>query len=163
MPTTPILGLPYPAPSDPPDVPTDLRELAEALEGGLIGKNYSPAWSQDDGSSLAIGNGTLAGRYWRIADLVIANVQMTRGSTTNTGTGAYRWTAPVPMSAAGILACHGSGRVNAAAVTPVVAGSPGSGFLCAYRTSDGTRIGSATPGSWAAGHVIAFTVLYTAA
>jgi hypothetical protein len=32
MPTTPILLLPYPAPGDPADVPTDMNELATRLE-----------------------------------------------------------------------------------------------------------------------------------
>jgi hypothetical protein len=33
MPTTPIYQLPYPAASDPADVPLDMRELADAIEG----------------------------------------------------------------------------------------------------------------------------------
>jgi hypothetical protein len=32
VPTTPILELPYPSPSDPSDIPSDLQALAEALE-----------------------------------------------------------------------------------------------------------------------------------
>lgn len=35
MPTTPTHALPYPAPGEVPDVPTDLRELAEAVETAL--------------------------------------------------------------------------------------------------------------------------------
>lgn len=38
MPDTPTLLLPYPAATDPADVPTDLRELAERLELVMPGK-----------------------------------------------------------------------------------------------------------------------------
>lgn len=35
MATTSIYALPYPEPSDPPDVPSDIQALAEAVEGQL--------------------------------------------------------------------------------------------------------------------------------
>ena len=36
MPTTPILALPYPASSDPADVPADMGELANAIDDSVI-------------------------------------------------------------------------------------------------------------------------------
>ena len=43
MPTTPTYALPYPAASDPADVPTDMNELATALDGLIIAKTIADA------------------------------------------------------------------------------------------------------------------------
>jgi hypothetical protein len=41
MPTTPIYALPYPAATDPADVPLDMQELAEAVEARQAGKELA--------------------------------------------------------------------------------------------------------------------------
>jgi hypothetical protein len=47
MPTTPILLLPYPAPGDPADVPTDMNELATRLETVITGATSGLTKIQD--------------------------------------------------------------------------------------------------------------------
>jgi len=42
MPETPTLALPYPAPTDPADVPTDMRLLAEAVEAAMAAAGVPP-------------------------------------------------------------------------------------------------------------------------
>lgn len=46
MPTTPVYSLPYPAATDPADVPIDLGELATAAEAALQGGLFAEAPTQ---------------------------------------------------------------------------------------------------------------------
>lgn len=54
MPVTPGLGLPYPEPTDPPDVPSDLELLAEAVEATVL---PAPAIAGDPGDALVLDAG----------------------------------------------------------------------------------------------------------
>jgi hypothetical protein len=47
MPTTPVLGLPYPAATDPADVPTDMQELANRLEAVIPTRIYDQTLATD--------------------------------------------------------------------------------------------------------------------
>lgn len=55
---------------------------------------YTPSWISS-GTAPALGNGTLTGRYKRQGDLVAVHINLTTGSTTTYGTGAYTLTLPV--------------------------------------------------------------------
>ncbi len=51
---------------------------------------WTPTWRNGAGGILlAIGNGTIIGRYWVYGKRVIFEINMTRGSTTNVGTTTY--------------------------------------------------------------------------
>lgn len=56
---------------------------------------YTPSWTSS-GTTPAIGNGTLAGRYRRStgSDLVIAEVRVLWGTTTTNGTGVFFFSLP---------------------------------------------------------------------
>jgi hypothetical protein len=73
--------------------------------------SYTPTWSAS-GTAPAIGNGTLTGRYRRVAngDLVIVEIHQTWGSTTTNGTGFYSWSLPVTATSSAV-GTYGSGHV----------------------------------------------------
>lgn len=88
MPTTPYLALPYPAPSDTPDVAYWQQQLADEVEAAVIARGawvaYTPSLA---GTGWALGNGTLTGRYTRIQDTIIFQARLVIGSTTTKGSG----------------------------------------------------------------------------
>lgn len=57
---------------------------------------YTPTWSTS-GSAPTLGNGTLTGRYRQPpgTGLVVAEVQFVVGSTSNIGTGEFRFSLPI--------------------------------------------------------------------
>lgn len=63
--------------------------------------SYNVTWTST-GTTPAIGNGTLAGRYRQPinGDLVIAEVRLVGGSTTTWGTGVFFFSLPVAASSA---------------------------------------------------------------
>jgi hypothetical protein len=67
MPTTPNLQLPYPAVGDPADVPTDMNELATALDGLIHRATYgtTPPASPVDGDEWILPVDTTNGIMWR--------------------------------------------------------------------------------------------------
>jgi hypothetical protein len=86
---------------------------------GEAGTVFTPTWSSS-GTQPTIGNGSLIGRYMRVNKLVYVSMQLTIGSTTNVGTGAFLFGFPVT-----------------AAATPTNFGTmPNGGFL--YDNSAGT-------------------------
>ena len=207
--TTTRAALPYPTLPDTPDVPRDVKALADrlaliegaptytsstrptpAFEGQLIfesdtsllmrydgttwrplaargWKSYTTAWTNGPGGGgLAIGSGTLEGFYIQVGDLVHYYVRLGRASDTNLGTTGYAFTLPVdPASFQNAL---GAGTVqrSGSGMPFVVMGTGGSTVVLVIpgtSTTFGTRVGSANPGSWAAGDVIAFGGTYRAA
>lgn len=65
MPTTPTLALPYPASSATPDVPYDLQQLAQAVEGAMTGK---PRCKISQATPQAVANTTLTLVTWDTTD-----------------------------------------------------------------------------------------------
>jgi hypothetical protein len=67
MGTTPILALPYPEASDPADVPTDIHELATALDGLVHKVSYgtTPPASPNDGDEWILPADSTSGVMWR--------------------------------------------------------------------------------------------------
>lgn len=55
---------------------------------------YPPTWTVSTGTTPTLGNGTLAGRYWRDGPLVRGVINLTIGSTTALGSGNYFWQLP---------------------------------------------------------------------
>jgi hypothetical protein len=54
---------------------------------------YTPIW-YTSGSAASIGNGTLTGRYVYIGATIIGEIRLNFGSTTNRGSGTYRFSLP---------------------------------------------------------------------
>lgn len=61
--------------------------------GATSWTSYTPTWTATT-TSPAIGNGVLAGSYMKIGTMCHVNVQLTIGSTTNRGSGTYRFALP---------------------------------------------------------------------
>ena len=57
--------------------------------------SYSPIW-YSTGSTPTIGNGTLTGRYQNIGATIVGEIRLVFGSTTNRGSGTYRFSIPTP-------------------------------------------------------------------
>ena len=77
--------------------------LNDIVDPGWV--TYTPAWTATSGNP-AIGNGTISGRYRRVAspvgDMVEAEVILTMGGSTTYGTGAWRISLPVTAHAAAV-------------------------------------------------------------
>ncbi|RSN64045.1 hypothetical protein DMH12_04545 [Streptomyces sp. WAC 04229] len=61
--------------------------------------SYTPTWTSS--SNPNINNGTLTGRYMKIGRMVFGHVNVTGGSTTTWGSGAYNWSLPATAANAG--------------------------------------------------------------
>lgn len=101
MPSTPRHKLHYPAPTDPPDGPNAIRELAEKVEAALQRSGtYTPAWVSSSGTPLA--HTAPSGKWvaWPLGDgtyLIYANASLTATNTSVDGamtlpTNANDWT-----------------------------------------------------------------------
>ena len=69
----------------------------------LTGTAFVPTWSST-GSAPAIGNGTIAGTYWRIGKLIFFIESLILGSTSTVGTGTYTFTIPGVAANVGAVA-----------------------------------------------------------
>lgn len=172
--TTPK-GWPYVTPDDhPKEYPSlsqtlaekldtfDAREATNAARVAAATSTYAPVWDQDNGAGLAIGNGTLAGRFARAGALGWAQVVLVRGSTTNLGTvgQGYRWTMPPALPAGDWRSIQGSGFITVGAVPiPVVVQAINAGMVRVIRCRDEVRVGAGT-GAWNDTDSIQFTMTY---
>jgi len=116
---------------------------------------YTPTWA-NTGGAVAIGNGTLAGRYIRIGQTVHFVLTMTCGSTTLYGPagGIFAWgLPPPPIAQTGGVNTHAfqvgiitfNGALQAPCVTSALTGD--SFYVVA---SSGGLVGPTIPYTWAA-------------
>lgn len=79
-----------------------LDQVASLTDPGWT--DWTPTWTADS-VNPALGNGTITGRYRQPSgtDLIIGSIKVVMGSTTTFGTGSWRFTQPVTMSASAIL------------------------------------------------------------
>jgi hypothetical protein len=114
---------------------------------------YTPTLSAVGGSP-AIGNGTLVGYYSKVGLRVSGFINMTYGTTTNPGTGAWFFSLPAIPTTSG-LQCSDvcmiidSGTTNYAGVS--IALSDGTARIQAQAHGTATRVGLDVPHVWAAG------------
>lgn len=72
---------------------------------------YTPTWAST-GTAVALGNGTISGRFMQFGKLGFVNAILTSGSTTTYGTGTYSFTLPAGWTAIGAVGTVvGVGRV----------------------------------------------------
>lgn len=156
MASTPNFGLPYPdGLDDPNNVPEDLQQLAAATDGALTTlrgdlrrtwQAYTVTW-QGTGT-LAIGNGTLAGRYLHTGRVVHYEILLIRGSSTNVGTGLYNFS--LPMAASEWRNVSGSGYFRRGSeAQPLTAVGVATGSIGLIVPAG--RVSNTRPGSWAEG------------
>jgi len=64
---------------------------------GAATENYTPVWTATTTNPI-LNNGSLSGNYFRIQNLIIGQIFLVVGSTTNVGVGFYRFTVPFNIS-----------------------------------------------------------------
>jgi len=110
---------------------------------------YTPTWT---GGSPDIGNGTLNASYIYDGDTCRGNIQITIGSTTNVGSGAWSFSLPKQAARNSSGSCYiedASPVAVYAGVSHIAAGN--STVRCAISGSTAAYMGSATPITWAVG------------
>jgi hypothetical protein len=75
-----------------------LGSEATGLKWSGKATSWTPSWEVQSGTNPTLGNGTIVANYVRTGDLVYFAIQLTFGTTTNAGSGAYIFTLPVAMS-----------------------------------------------------------------
>jgi len=75
-----------------------LATIYDSIETGWTLTTYVPVWSST-GAGEALGNGTIAGYYFRIGQLTFFSVFLVFGSTTNFGS-AGNYSVTLPLNAA---------------------------------------------------------------
>lgn len=99
--------------------------------------SYTPTWSAT-GTAPVLGNGTLSGSYYRKGNMYFVNVQLTLGSTSTTGTGAWHFSLPAAVSGrliGGSIACTDAGTANYSATVLIQTSTSAGGVLSTGRVS----------------------------
>ena len=131
-----------------------LRTAGVDLTASLgVRLSYTPTWSQSDGQTLQINNGSLTGRYMRLGKLVLGGGILTRGSNTNQGSSAYILGLPSPAAAYNLV--WGAGQAKSHAVGVIGVGTAAIGLV-----GNGVRVSHTWPGSWATGEIISWQFMY---
>jgi hypothetical protein len=86
---------------------------AKLQEIGAVPENYTPVWTASTTNPI-LNNGSLSGNYFRLQNLIIGQIFLVVGSTTNVGTGFYRFTLPTTISGNTVYAATGQILDNSA-------------------------------------------------
>lgn len=123
--------------------------------------NYTPTWAGASGNP-SLGNGSIAGRYLRMGQLVTYVGSINMGSTTTYGSGI--WTVTVPIAAAGGSAGL---TVGEAWIYDASTGANQRAAAVKFATaatidfwSDGGAVTSAVPFAWASPDQLRWTIQY---
>ncbi|MGW0785746.1 hypothetical protein [Streptomyces sp. NPDC002913] len=128
---------------------------------------YTPTWTGAT-TNPVLGNGAITGRYIKWGRTVIASVQITMGSTTTYGSGAYTIGVPFPAASA-TVAYIGSARLSGTDtwLGHVLLGQGATGATATFSaTATNTRGGNMSgtvPETLAAGAILRFTITYQSA
>lgn len=68
--------------------------MALATAAGAVWTTWVPTWSGST-TNPVLNNGTMVGRYLQVGKTVSFKINLTMGSTTTYGSGAYGWTLPI--------------------------------------------------------------------
>ncbi|MFF1348516.1 hypothetical protein ACFVZJ_21475 [Streptomyces sp. NPDC058322] len=143
----------------------EIRDQLNSMFGAWT--PYTPAWTAAT-TNPALGNGTMIGRYLKIGRTVQFHVELTMGSTTTYGSGA--WSLSLPFAAAAgagtrVGLAHAVGTIRAAGhtlVAPLAAN-----FQCFFPASGSvsnlSNAGATNPFTWAAGNGLRATLTYETA
>lgn len=123
---------------------------------------FTPVWT--GGAGAAIGNGTLTGQYTRFGSIIIYQIDLVGGSTTNYGNAAWAFTIPAAakfQNQAGPAYIFNTGvafdnagcvLVNSTTLLKITAG-----------VANGNFVNSAWPFTWGNGDELHVTLTYIAA
>lgn len=135
---------------------------ADKLNEGRTWQTYAVAWTAVT-TNPSIGNGTLEGRYMQYGKLVVCEIGFAAGSTTNFGSGSWRFSVPLAATSqtyrrwpCTILGRDGT--VNYGGI-----GFLSSGIIIpASADGTGTQWSSAAPFAWASGDEFHLQLTYEA-
>jgi hypothetical protein len=145
----------------PYDTVQSFQDEITAIETGLQTiTTYTPTWTGTV-TNPVVNNGTLSGRYMRAGKIVFLDIQLTIGSTTTFGSGAWGFALPltakdttgqsmtVNILDSGTQFYTGSTYMFSTSVVYV-----------AYQGDTGSSISSATPMTWATGDILRISGFY---
>jgi hypothetical protein len=106
-----------------------LAQTNTLMPNGPVWLTYTPAWTATT-TNPTLGNGTIAGRYYKTGHLICFSIYLAGGSTTTGGSGNYSLSLPVtPLASGTFVVGSYSGTLDHSGVAPgniagsVVAGS----------------------------------------
>lgn len=93
--TSPRLGLPRFDANNSTAIWEHLNAIVDGIDA-LWGPwtAYTPTWSQSNGTILALGAGTLLGRYQRMGKTVVGQIRLERAADSNVGTQSWIFSLP---------------------------------------------------------------------
>lgn len=126
---------------------------------------YTPIWTSN-GTGPVLGNGTSAGEYVRLGNLVVGHANLTAGSTSTYGSGSYFLSLPVPARftsiSIGTAILSSGGGTYYIGVAQALSATTASIF---WQSSTGSalRWGVSTPFTFASGNTADLQFVYEAA
>ncbi|MFD9047693.1 hypothetical protein [Streptomyces zaomyceticus] len=128
---------------------------------------YTPSWTAAT-TNPVLSNGTIVGRYKKIGRLVNFQIDLTMGSTTTYGSGA--WSITLPFTAAsssgsrvGSAQALGGSRFGGQVIVSPGASGIGAFFPASAAVSNYSSAASAVPFAWASGNELRITGTYESA
>lgn len=93
--TTKNLSLPRFAADDSTRIWEHLNGLADKIDAHFgEWKSYTPTWSQSNGTGLAVGSGSIVGRYSVQGKTVMGHIRLQRAADSHVGTGYWIFSLP---------------------------------------------------------------------
>ncbi|MGW9437927.1 hypothetical protein [Streptomyces sp. NPDC055607] len=128
---------------------------------------YTPVWTAAT-TNPVLGNGSIIGRHKKLGRLVNYQIDLTMGSTTTYGSGAWSITLPFPAAASsgsrvGTAQALGGSRFGGQVVVSPSAGGIGAFFPASSAVSNYSGAASGTPFAWASGNELRITGVYESA
>lgn len=113
---------------------------------------YSPSWTGTS-TDPSLGNGTITGRYTMVGKLVTGQIRLLTGSTTSFGSGAWKFSLPMPVydSYSAHNIGYASGNRSAASALPsafVYLADPAACIIGNQLDAGGTAWGPTYPTTW---------------
>ncbi|MFE9738805.1 hypothetical protein [Streptomyces sp. NPDC006477] len=127
---------------------------------------YTPVWTASVNPSL--GNGSIVGRSKKIGRLVNFQIDLTMGTTTTYGTGAWSITLPFQAAASsgsrvGNAQALGGSRFGGQVIVSPGASGVGAFFPASSAVSNYSSAAAAVPFAWASGNELRITGVYESA
>lgn len=140
------------------------HDILDALTGAWT--SYTPTWTASI-TPPVLNNGTLTGRYAQIGKLVFFSIELTVGSTSTVGAGAYSLSLPVTAVASGIPQVVAALIQDTSATTTghfPAAGVIGSGAsTCSFNNVNQAVTAAFPQNPWATGDLLIVSGTYEAA
>lgn len=129
---------------------------------------YTPSWTAATTNPVLGANGTLVGKYRKIGRLVNFQIDLTMGSTTTYGSGAWSITLPFTAAASsgsrvGNAQALGGSRFGGQVIISPGASGVGAFFPASSTVSNYSSAAAAVPFAWASGNELRITGTYESA